>query len=183
MVEMRFHGRGGQGTVKGCQILAKSMVADGKFAQFIPAFGVERKGSPVYGYFRFDHREIRYNCQVYHPNVVVVADESLLSAVDVLEGTRPDVCLIVNTNRSPEEVSASLTTRVYTVDATAIALKTIGIEIPNTVMLGAVARAIDDVNPKILREFIRLSFGEANALAFNEGYRSVQKAEERRTQK
>ena len=173
MLQLRFHGRGGQGTVKGCQTLAKALVADGRYAQFIPAFGVERKGSPVYGYFRMDDREIRYNCQVYHPDVVVVSDRSLLSVVDVFEGTSPGARVIVNAACSPEDIEAKDGASVYTVDATGIALSTIGLDIPNTAMLGAVARLIDGVNPSLLREYVLKGFGEKNALAFDEGYRSL----------
>lgn len=172
MVEMRFHGRGGQGTVKGCQILAKALVSDGKYAQFIPAFGVERKGSPVYGYFRIDDKEIRYNCQVYQPDVVVVSDASLMDTIDVYEGAREGARVILNTTRAPDELGAPVS--AATVDATGIAMKTIGADIPNTVMLGAIARVLDEVNAETLRAQVLEKFGEKNAAAFDAGYEQVQ---------
>jgi len=174
MIEMRFHGRGGQGTVKGCQVLVKAFVEDGRYAQFIPAFGVERKGSPVYGYLRQDDKEIRYNCQVYQPDVVGVSDASLMESIDVFEGAREKACMILNSPRAPKEIPAPGRISVATVNATDIALETIGADIPNTAMLGAIAKILDVVNKEILRAQVLEKFGETNAAAFDEGYEQVQ---------
>lgn len=174
MIEMRFHGRGGQGTVKGCQALVKAFVEDGKYAQFIPAFGVERKGSPVYGYLRQDDKDIRYNCQVYQPDVVVVSDFSLMEAIDVFEGAKEKACVILNSPHAPKEIQAPEGISVATVNATDIALKTIGVDIPNTVMLGAIAKTMAVVNKEILRMQVLEKFGEKNAAAFDAGYEQVQ---------
>lgn len=173
MIEMRFHGRGGQGTVKGCQTMVKALVDDGKYAQFIPAFGVERKGSPVYGYFRLDDKEIRYNCQVYNPDVVVVSDSSLMESIDIFEGARSNAKVIINSPRNPDEIVAPAHIVTAVVNATDIALKTIGVDIPNTVMLGAIARILDEVNAETLRKQVLAEFGEKNAEAFDIGYEQV----------
>jgi len=174
MIEMRFHGRGGQGTVKGCQVLVKAFVEDGRYAQFIPAFGVERKGSPVYGYLRQDDKEIRYNCLVYRPDVVVVSDTSLMEAINVFEGTRKNARIILNTPHAPDEIQAPEGILVATVNATDIALKTIGADIPNTVMLGAIAKILDVVSKEVLRAQVLEKFGWKNAVAFDAGYEQVQ---------
>lgn len=170
MIEMRFHGRGGQGTVKGCQVLVKTLVSQGKFAQFIPAFGVERKGSPVYGYMRLDDKEIRYNCQVYHPDIVIVSDASLMKVIDVLDGSKEGTKLIVNSKHSPKDISVKAGVEVFTVDASSIAENILGVEIPNTTMLGSIAKILDSIDKNILREQIIKSFNEKNALAFDMGY-------------
>lgn len=173
MIEMRFHGRGGQGTVKGCQAMVKALVKDGKYAQFIPAFGVERKGSPVYGYFRLDDKEIRYNCQVYKPDIVVVSDSSLMEAINIFDGVHANTTVIINSKHAPKEIKAPANVSIVTVNATEIALKTIGIEIPNTAMLGAIARTIDEINAETLRNQVLKEFGEKNVAAFDAGFEQV----------
>lgn len=173
MIEMRFHGRGGQGTVKGCQTMVNALVNDGKFAQFIPAFGVERKGSPVYGYLRLDDKEIRYNCQVYNPDVVVVSDSSLMESIDVFQGVRYNAKVIINSSRDPDEIGAPKHIAAATVNATNIALNTIGADIPNTVMLGAIARILEEVNAETLRRHVLAIFGKKNAEAFDAGYEQI----------
>lgn len=174
MIEMRFHGRGGQGTVKGCQTLVKAFVEDGNYAQFIPAFGVERKGSPVYGYLRQDEKEIRFNCEVYNPDIIVVSDYTLLDSINVFEGAKENALLILNFPHGPADIKVPEGIRVATVNARDIALETIKTDIPNTAMLGAIARMMDTVNHDILRSRVVKAFGEANGLAFDGGYEQVQ---------
>lgn len=174
MIEIRFHGRGGQGTVNAAQMLTRSLVQDGKYAQFIPAFGVERKGSPVYGYFRLDDREIRQKNQVYYPNGVIVLDDTLFKEVDIYKGVKENSFIVLNTKLMPEEVQAPLQiTDIAAIDATGIAREIIGGEIPNTVILGALARLKPEINMEGLRELITEKYGEKNGLAFQAGYDRV----------
>jgi len=173
LIEIRLHGRGGQGTVKGCQVLAKALVEDGKYAQFIPAFGVERKGSPVYGYFRIDDKAIRCNSQVYKPDVVVVLDSTLTKIIDVYDGATQGAKVIINSRVDPGEIGAPANVAVATVNATDIAFDVIGVDIPNTVMLGAISRILPEVNKEVLRKHVAAAFGEKNALAFDSGYSQV----------
>ena len=173
MIEMRFHGRGGQGTVKGCQVLAKALIRGGHFAQFIPAFGVERKGSPVYGYFRLDDQKIRINCQVYQPDIVVISDASLVKSVPVFEGMRPGGKVVINFAGSPDDLHVPDGVSVTAVDATELAQQTIGSPIPNTVMLGGIASVLDAIDHAILREEIARAFGDKNAAAFDAGVKNA----------
>lgn len=170
MLEMRFHGRGGQGTVRGCQVLAKALVRSGGHAQFIPAFGVERKGSPVYGYFRLDDSKIRCNAQVYHPGVVVIADDSLIASVPVYDGLSGDKLVLVNTVLPPAELRAPADATLATVDATGIAMRLLGVDIPNTVMLGGLARLLPLIDKEALRAEVGRAFGDKNVAAFDAGY-------------
>ena len=173
MIEMRFHGRGGHGTVRGCQTLVKAFVEDGKYAQFIPAFGVERKGSPVYGYLRQDEKAIRYNCEVYYPDIIVVSDYTLLKTIDVFKGAKNNSLFIINSPKKPVDIKTPDGIITATVNATDIALETIRVDIPNTAMLGAICKMFDAINRDILRSRIVGTFGEANGAAFDNGYKRV----------
>lgn len=170
MLEIRFHGRGGQGTVNAAQLLAKSVVRAGEYAQFIPAFGVERKGSPVYGYFRMNDETIWPKNQVYEPDGVVILDDTLIGTVPVFEGLKTPGFIVLNTKKPIEEVAVPEGSgTLICLDATAIAREVIGSEIPNTVMLGALSRAIPDLNTEILGTLIGERYGEKNRQAFLKG--------------
>lgn len=99
MKEIRLHGRGGQGVVKSSHLIVETVVNDGGFAQFIPFFGVERKGSPVFGYLRIDSRPIRMNTQIYEPGLVMVFDDTLLDHAQTFAGLKDGGIIILNTNR------------------------------------------------------------------------------------
>ncbi len=171
MKELRFHGRGGQGTVEACQLLTKALVNKGLYAQFIPSFGVERKGSPVFGFFRIDDKNIRPKTQVYDPDTIVILDETLIGQVDVFSSGKSFVTVVINTARPvaafelPDHVK-----KIATVDATGIALDTIGAGIPNTVMLGALARVEESIDKITLSQYVANRFGEKNVLAFDHGF-------------
>jgi 2-oxoacid:acceptor oxidoreductase gamma subunit (pyruvate/2-ketoisovalerate family) len=174
MREIRFHGKGGQGLIKSAQIIVQSVVEAGSYAQFIPSFGVERKGSPVYGFFRLNNKDIEIKCKVYEPEAVIIYDDSLMKLPATLEGLLPEGTVIINTGKSLDELELpEEAAHVYTVDATTIALEKIKLDIPNTVMLGAYAKVIGDVDWDIMKKNIADSFGEANMLAAQAGYDSV----------
>jgi 2-oxoacid:acceptor oxidoreductase gamma subunit (pyruvate/2-ketoisovalerate family) len=174
MKEIRFHGRGGQGVIKSAQIIVQSVVEAGSYAHFIPSFGVERKGSPVYGFFRQDNKDIKLKCQVYEPEAVIIYDDSLSKLPSTFSGLQNDGIVLINTNKSikelelPEEVIY-----VFTVDATNIALEKIKTDIPNTAMLGAYAKVIGDVDWEIIKKNITAIFGEPNLMAAQAGYDTV----------
>jgi len=148
MREIRFHGRGGQGAVIASNILANAAFLEGKDVQAFPFFGVERRGAPVTAFTRIDDRPIRIKFQIYNPDYVVVLDESLLKAVDVTAGLRPDGIVVVNTRRGPGALGIAKG-RLATVDATSIAIsRGLGSKVApivNTVMLGAFVAATDEV--------------------------------------
>jgi len=147
MVEIRFHGRGGQGAVKGSDILAMAAFREGKQVQSFPFFGVERRGAPVTAYTRISDDEIRIHCYIYEPDVLVVLDSSLMTAIPLTEGLKPGGKLIINTAQNADAfpIKDVVNPHVYTVDCSSIALKYgLGSKeapIVNTTILGAVAKA------------------------------------------
>ncbi len=147
MVEIRFHGRGGQGAVKASDILAMAAFAEGKEVQAFPFFGVERRGAPVTAFTRISDEEIRIHCYIYEPDVLVILDPSLIGAVPLTDGLQPNGKIIINTEREPGDFSfpGAENPQVYTVDCSSIAIKYgLGSEaspIVNTAILGAVAKA------------------------------------------
>ncbi|MDY6147163.1 2-oxoacid:acceptor oxidoreductase family protein [Peptoniphilaceae bacterium SGI.137] len=180
MREIRFHGKGGQGVVKSAQLLVKSVVDTGSYAHFIPSFGVERKGSPVHGFYRQDDSEILAKTQIEAPDAIVVYDDSLFKNAITLEGLNPEATIIVNTRRSLTELQEEAKlpkefTNVYGVNATDIAEETIKRDIPSTVMLGAYAKVLDGVDWETLKTNIGAKFGTANIEAAQQGYDSVTK--------
>lgn len=164
MREIRLHGRGGQGVVKAAQIIVKAAVETGKHAQFIPFFGVERKGSPVFGFLRIDDKPIRVNMQVYTPEVLLVFDDTLPHDT-TYHGLQEGGTVVVNTKKTPEELGLPAGVRkIITVDATGISMKLFGRNIPNTAMLGAFAKA-GIVEQETLYRYITETFGEKNTEA------------------
>lgn len=139
MFEIRFHGRGGQGNVTAAELLAKAAFKDGKYSQAFPIFGVERRGAPVTAFCRIDEEPVKLRSKVYNPDMVVIQDSSLLSHNNVLQGIKKDGYVLINTSKHPSELKTN-TYEIKTVDATGLALETIGKPIVNTVMLGAVSR-------------------------------------------
>lgn len=173
MKEIRFHGRGGQGVVTAAQILVETAVSMGKHAHFIPYFGVERKGSPVYGFVRMSNNSIRIKSQVYDPHYVVVFDDTLLDAVSVFAGVRKEGIVVLNSDRKLDQINLPDTVKsLVIVDATQIALNTIKKEIPNTAMLGAFAKATELIDPIVLYDKIANAFGKENAEAAQLAYKT-----------
>src|SRR5512139_3269449 len=105
MIEIRWHGRGGQGAVTSVELLALAAIEEGKYAQGFPAFGPERRGAPVLAFNRIDDKPIKVRSGIYHPDVVVVLDSSLVKLVNITEGLKPDGILIVNTTKTPQELA------------------------------------------------------------------------------
>ena len=169
MKEIRVHGRGGQGNVAAAELLGQAAFTDGKFSQSFPAFGAERAGAPVVAFVRLSSTPIRVRSQVYTPDVVIVQDETLLGAVDVLQGLKPDGLLIINSKKKAQELALATSAKVLTIPASEIALAVIGRNIPNTTLLGAYAAATGDITEYALIEAIHERFGargrEINAQA------------------
>jgi 2-oxoacid:acceptor oxidoreductase gamma subunit (pyruvate/2-ketoisovalerate family) len=147
MIEIRFHGRGGQGAVKASELLAMAAFKEGKEVQSFPFFGVERRGAPVTAYTRISDGEIRIHCYIYEPDVLVVLDSGLMNAVPLTDGLKPDGKIIINTTQSADAftIRNARSARVFTVDCSSIALQ-FGLgskeaPIVNTTILGAVAKA------------------------------------------
>lgn len=145
MVEIRFHGRGGQGTVVASEILAAAVFKEGKYVQAFPTFGVERRGAPVAAFLRISDHPIRLRCQIEKPDHVIVLDPTLLPVIDVTSGLRSGGWILINSDHSPTAMGRYLEQgwRVATVDASAIAaayqLGSRTNPIVNTAILGAFA--------------------------------------------
>ena len=138
MEEIRFHGRGGQGAVTAAMILAVAAFEDGKFTQAFPKFGVERRGAPVEAFTRISDSFIRRKSQVYQPDSIVVLDSTLFGAVDVTSGLKKGGMIIVNTNKTPEQLGLT-GLNLKTLDVSKQAIEVLGRDIVNTAMLGAFA--------------------------------------------
>ena len=174
MQEIRLHGRGGQGLVKASHIVVRTAVETGHYGQFIPFFGVERKGSPVFGFLRLAEEPIRRKTQVYTPDVLIILDDTLIHLPATYAGLREGGTVIINSAHAPEELAIpEQTGRVAVVDATAIALDEIGRNIPNTAMLGAFARVTGLVDAQKLFDNIAAEFGETNREAASRAYDAV----------
>lgn len=161
MLEIRWHGRGGQGAVTSVELFALAAIAEGKYAQGFPSFGTERRGAPVTGFNRVDDRQIKIRSGIYHPDLVVVLDESLVALVDVAEGLKPGGTLLVNTTKDLAALKKDIrfAGKIATVDATGIAWKELGVPITNTTMLGALVKLTGAVNFESLAEPIQERFG------------------------
>ena len=149
-LEIRWHGRGGQGAKTAALLLAEVAFKTGKNAQGFPEYGPERMGAPITAYDRISDEPIRVHSNIYDPQFVVVVDESLLETVDVTAGLKKEGAILVNTARPKEEIIPHLKGyqgKVYTIDARQIALDTLGKNFPNTPMLAAIVKVtgvIDD---------------------------------------
>lgn len=143
MVEIRWHGRGGQGAKTACLLLADVAGLQGKFVQGFPEYGPERMGAPITAFNRISEKRCSIHSNIYYPNYVVVVDETLLDSVDVTGGLKEDGAIIINTPHSPQEIRSRLgewTGKVCTIDARRISEETLGKNLPNTPMLAAVVK-------------------------------------------
>ena len=141
-LEIRWHGRGGQGAKTAALLLADVAFKTGQYVQGFPEYGPERMGAPITAFNRISRDRIRVHSNIYYPDFVVVVDETLLHSVNVTDGLKRDGAIIVNTPRSAEEIRPLLKGyrgAVYTVDARAISEETLGRNFPNTPMLAAAA--------------------------------------------
>lgn len=154
-VEIRWHGRGGQGAKSAALMLADAAFMTGKYVQGFPEYGPERMGAPITAYNRISDTQIRVHSNIYDPDYVVVVDETLLESVDVTHGLNPDGAIVINTTKSADEVKPFLkgyTGGVYTIDARRISEEALGKYFPNSPMLAAIV-AISKVMTK--EEFFR----------------------------
>lgn len=161
-IEIRWHGRGGQGAKTACLLLADVCFSSGKEVQGFPEYGPERMGAPITAYNRISDEPNIVHSNIYYPDYVVVVDETLLDAVDVTAGLSEDGAILVNTMKSPSEIRRQLNGyngRVCTVDAASISLETIGKNIPNTPMLAAIVKVSGVIDKDKFLGDMRESFG------------------------
>jgi len=162
MLEIRLHGRGGQGAVTSAELVAEAAINEGKYAQAFPSFGPERRGAPVRAFIRVDKEPIRLRNEVDEPDVVVVLDPTLTSVVNVTEGLKQDGLVIVNTSKSADEIKKEykIKARVATVNATRIATEILGRPIANTTMIGALLKTTGVIDIASLKEAFAHRFGK-----------------------
>jgi len=184
MMEIRWHGRGGQGAKTASQFLGEAALDTGKYIQSFPEYGPERAGAPMKAFNRISEEPIHLHSSVTNPEMVVVIDPTLIGAIDVTEGMGDNGVLLINTDKSPEEIRriTNFTKgKVGTVDATKIALETLGLPMPNMPMLGALLKAnplvtIDQLSERIKNKFLK-KIGEektnANLKGIERAYKEV----------
>ena len=170
MIEIRFHGRGGQGAVTAAEILAKAAFEDGKYSQSFPSFGVERRGAPVSAFTRIDDKPIELRYQIYNPDNIIVLDDGLAEVVDIYSGIKENSEVTINTTKDIKSDKVP----VHKIDATKVALDVLGRPIVNTIILGYFAKKTDIVSIESLEKVINDVFpgkiAEKNVLAVRKAY-------------
>jgi len=171
MIEIRIHGRGGQGSVVAAELMALAAFEDGKFSQAFPAFGAERRGAPVMAFVRIDDRAVRTKEYVYTPDYVIVQDATLIGNVDVAKGLKKNGTIIVNTPEASMKINGA---KVLTIDATKIAKEVLGRPIVNTALLGAFVGFTGEIKLESMINAVRERFpgslGEKNIAAIQKVY-------------
>ncbi len=179
LVEIVFHGRGGQGSVTAANLLVAAALKDGNIGlQAFPLFGAERRGAPVRAFARISDSEIHLRSEIYNPDIVIIQDESIMGIVDVLKGLKKDGKILINTRKKPNDYPFSKKYKVATVDATGVAIKhdilVGGIPVVNTPILGAVPKVLDKVTLKSIQSTIKEKWkgeqGEQNVKATKDAY-------------
>jgi 2-oxoacid:acceptor oxidoreductase gamma subunit (pyruvate/2-ketoisovalerate family) len=180
ILEVRWHGRGGQGAWTASELLARAAIHERKYIQSFPEFGPERMGAPVTAFTRISTEPIRIHCAVYNPDVVAVLDPTLMKAVPFTEGLGEKGTVLINSKDNPAEIRKTLNIdkgKVWTVPATEIAMRILGTPITNTAMLGALARVTGIVDlqsvEKVVKERFRQDVAEKNFAVVKEAYEEV----------
>jgi len=180
LLEIRWHGRGGQGAKTAAAMVAEVAVDAGKYAQAAPEYGAEREGAPIRAYTRISDRPIRVHDAIYYPDIVMVLDDTLLVSQSVGSGLSEDGIVLVNTSKTPAQVREVLGLKggkIYTIDATKIALEEIKRPIPNTVMTGALCKVTGVVEADHIKEDIDKKLGGKLSEDMLKGnYRAVERA-------
>ncbi len=183
-VEIKIYGRGGQGAKTAVQTIAEVGLEEGKYVQAFPEYGPERAGAPMNAYAKISDKPIKSFAAVRHPDIVIVIDPYFVKQCDISYGLTDKGILIINTTETPEEIRGKVDFKgkIFTVDATKIALDSLKMDKPNTVMLGALAKASGVIDVKILQKMISNHFmkkyhnekiAEGNILAIQKGYDEV----------
>jgi pyruvate ferredoxin oxidoreductase gamma subunit len=188
LIEIRWHGRAGQGVVTAGELLAETAMEEGKYFQSFPDYGPERMGAPVKSYTRISSHPIEVHSQILEPEIIVVVNPNLIGVVDLTEGLIENGQVLFNTPLTPAEIRKKLNLSnkpvdVWTVDATRIGMDTLGRDIPSTIMLGLVARATGIIQLESLIGRVRHKLGEklqthiveANVTGLKEAYEKAVK--------
>jgi len=161
LVEIRWHGRGGQGAKTASLLLADAAFNTGKYIQGFPEYGPERMGAPITAYNRISDKPIRIHSNIYEPNYVVVVDDSLLESVDVTAGLKEDGAIVINTTKNADYLKTALKGykgKIFTIDARKVSMETLGRYFPNTPMLAAIVKVSKVMDEKDFLEDMQGSF-------------------------
>lgn len=176
LVEIRWHGRGGQGAVTSAELMAQAAISEDQYAHAFPSFGPERRGAPVLSFVRINsQKQIRVRAEITEPDVVVVLDPGLLPIINVTSGLKDGGMVVVNTRKDAEQIRKEFGIKqsIATVNATKIAQEILGVPITNTTMVGAVIKATGVVKLDSLVEPLKQRFGrlaERNLEAMKRAY-------------
>ena len=179
LIEIRWHGRGGQGAVTSAELVARSAISEGKYAQAFPSFGPERRGAPVLAFVRIHNTlPIKIREEITHPDVVVVLDPGLLSIMNVASGLKDKGIVVINTKKAAQQIRADfgISARLATVNATRIAREVLGVPITNTAMVGAFIKATNIINLESMPDLLAKRFGrlaERNFEVMKRAYRET----------
>ena len=185
LTEIRWHARAGQGAVTASRLVAETALHDEKYIQAMPEFGAERQGAPLKAYTRISPQPIEIHNNILNPDIVICLDDTLLDVVDICEGIRPEGMVLVNSCMDPEEIRCVAhvpeNVKLYQVDASTIAEKYIGRDVPSAPLAGALARVSDVIGIDALKKFAQESFSkkfapkvvEGNILAIQKAYEEV----------
>lgn len=160
--QIRIHSRGGQGAKTAGIVIAEAYIEQGKFAQAFAEYGPERSGAPMKTFVRLSDKEIRLHGDVENPDMVVVMDASLMGSIDVVEGIEKGGTLLINTSKSGEEIVGEIKNKnckIYTIDASGIAKELFGKNLPNTVIVGSIAKLIPSISYKDAIKKMKEKFG------------------------
>ena len=161
LIEIRWHGRGGQGAKTASLLLADAAFNTGKYIQGFPEYGPERMGAPITAYNRISDTPITVHSNIYEPDYVVVVDDTLLESVPVTEGLKETGAIVINTTKSPEylkEILKDYKGSIYTIDARKISIEALGKYFPNTPMLAAIVKVSEIMSDEALLEDMKTSF-------------------------
>ena len=180
LTEIRWHARAGQGAVTAAKLVADTALLQGNYIQAMPEYGPERTGAPLKAYTRVSSEPIEVHNNIQNPDIVIILDDTLLASTDVMEGMNENGILLFNTTMTPEEAPASM--RVATIDASGIALATIKKDMPNTPIVGALAKITGLFPLDLVKERLVITFGkkfsqemiDANLASVERAYQEVQ---------
>jgi len=177
LIEIRLHGRGGQGAVTASRILATAAYEEGQYSQAIPMYGTERRGAPLTAFVRLDNQRVRERMLVHNPDISIVLDPLIAKQQAVVDDLKEGGLVLLNTAESPEDVKLGGDFKVATVDATTIALETLGRPITNTAILGAFVKITGAMKLESIEKAIKKYFpgrlGDMNIAAVRRSYEEV----------
>ena len=161
LIEIRWHGRGGQGAKTASLLLADAAFNTGKYIQGFPEYGPERMGAPITAYNRISDKPITIHSNIYEPDYVVIVDDTLLESVPVTAGLKKEGAIVINTTKSPEYLKEKLNGydgNIYTIDARKVSEETLGKYFPNTPMLAAIVKVTGIMSDEAFLEDMKGSF-------------------------